>query len=90
MRACRWLHLELRKSAPSFGEVDDEHHFPARELFSKGFGTSLHPSSISWQYGFPVPICTAIAEFLELLVVLSVAFLCNCGPMRYTRTHRPK
>ena len=39
VRARRWLHLELGKSAPSFGDVDDRQHFPAQELCSRGFGT---------------------------------------------------
>ena len=38
LRSGRWLHLELGKSAPSFGEVDGVHHFPARSLCSTAFG----------------------------------------------------
>ena len=38
LRKGRWLHLELGKSAPSFGEFDDANHWPSLALLSDGFG----------------------------------------------------
>ena len=34
----QWLHLELGKSAPAFGEYDSEDSFPALDLLRPGFG----------------------------------------------------
>jgi hypothetical protein len=38
MRLGKWLHIELGKSAPNFGDVDEPAYFPARQLFAAGFG----------------------------------------------------
>ena len=39
LRLGKWLHFELGKSAPNFGEWHDPAQFPVVELFAPGFGS---------------------------------------------------
>lgn len=79
LRTGRMLHLELGKSAPSFGEIGGTNHFPSLALFTDGFGRNkpahaalgafLCSSRAHWFYTVCILFCIGVVLIMMKLIV---------------------